>query len=173
MSEKGDGTDLSTFKVSPSYGVNFRRKIYILTFLFFFHQQRFGEYLSAAPYGYSQSKFAGYGDIVDSPNPGLHIEGLGPIGLPISEYDAGRLVSISRRAPYGKGEKAVLALSVRKNWRIDASQVEFRNPAWTVYIHKNLLPRISDAFDLGVDQLDAEFSCMSIFAVGDYVKAYQ
>lgn len=35
-------------------------------------------------------------------NPGLHIDGVGSVGMPISEHDVQRMISVSRQAPFGK-----------------------------------------------------------------------
>lgn len=136
-------------------------------------QERFNELLSTAPYGNSQTNFAGQNYVNDCPNPGIHVDTLGSIGLPVSQHDAGRLMSISKRATCGKRGETVLDISVRRCWQICPSQVNTRNPSWMIYLRDKLLPQVGDKLGLGPRQLDLEFLYMLIFGEGDYYKAHQ
>lgn len=61
----------------------------------------------------SQGTFASSGKL-SSVNPGLHVEGYGTFGLPLSKRDAAALIDASHRAPYGKGEATIVDEKVRK-----------------------------------------------------------
>lgn len=50
----------------------------------------------------SKASFSSQGSMGEDVNPGLYVEDVGSIGLPISEHDAQRLISCSRQAPFGK-----------------------------------------------------------------------
>lgn len=63
-------------------------------------------------------------------NPGLSIDGLGKVGLPLSDRDAVELCRICHQAPFGKGSETFVDTSVRKTWELNAKQVTFRNPLW-------------------------------------------
>ena len=43
------------------------------------------------------------GSCSELPLPGLSIEGIGPIGLPLTENTARTIVDVCHQAPYGKG----------------------------------------------------------------------
>jgi hypothetical protein len=58
-----------------------------------------------------------------APNPCLNVDGVGPLGLPLTEAAAKRLISGSRQAPVGKGERTVVDTTVRDTWEIDAAKV--------------------------------------------------
>lgn len=69
--------------------------------------------------------------VSESANPGLEIEGLGSIGMPVSPHDAQRLIQHSRQAPFGKGTETFVDTSVRNTWEIDAACVVFCHPKWS------------------------------------------
>ncbi|KAG8533044.1 uncharacterized protein KY384_001827 [Bacidia gigantensis] len=74
--------------------------------------------------------FATSGDLPDAVNPGLSIEGLGGVGLPLSQRDAIEISRISRDAPFGKGPETLVDHSVRKTWELSPAQISFLNPRW-------------------------------------------
>ena len=69
-----------------------------------------------------------------APNPCLSIEGLGMVGLPLSERDAKSIISCSAQAPFGHGERTVVDREVRDTWEIEPSNIKFLNPAWEAYV---------------------------------------
>ncbi|PPR07883.1 hypothetical protein CVT24_005620 [Panaeolus cyanescens] len=70
----------------------------------------------------------------NAPNPGLTIEGLGLVGLPLSERDATAIVSLSAQAPFGKGLHTVIDTTVRDTWEIEPAKISFANPAWLPFV---------------------------------------
>ncbi|KZV81045.1 hypothetical protein EXIGLDRAFT_845010 [Exidia glandulosa HHB12029] len=66
--------------------------------------------------------FAWFNVYADAPNPGLHVDGLGVVGLPLGDYVAG-------------GFKAVCGDPVAPNvWEVDAARVRCDNEAWATWI---------------------------------------
>jgi hypothetical protein len=47
--------------------------------------------------------FATFGQCLNASFPGLCIEGVGLVGLPLTEHTAGAIIAICHQAPYGKG----------------------------------------------------------------------
>ena len=60
-----------------------------------------------------KAKFAVDGILRGSPLPGLNIKGVGPVSFPLCEEQAKKIISVSRQAPYGLGEKTLVDESVR------------------------------------------------------------
>jgi hypothetical protein len=58
-----------------------------------------------------------------APNPCLRLDGLGIVGLPLSEDVAQRVISKCKPAPFGKGERTIVDRDVRDTWEMDASKV--------------------------------------------------
>ncbi|EGN96309.1 hypothetical protein SERLA73DRAFT_76286 [Serpula lacrymans var. lacrymans S7.3] len=69
-----------------------------------------------------------------APNPGLCVDGLGLIGLPLSERDAQSIKRASAQAPFGHGERTIVDKQVRDTWEIEPGRVKFLNPAWQQYV---------------------------------------
>ena len=74
--------------------------------------------------------FATSGQLATAKNPGLFVEGIGKIGLPLSDRDAADLCRVSHEAPFGKRSETFLDPTVRKTWKLNPDQFELRNPAW-------------------------------------------
>lgn len=62
--------------------------------------------------------------------PGLHVPGVGAIGLPISTDHAKAMIKSSRMSPYGKGTETLVNETVRKSWQLDANQFSLQNSLW-------------------------------------------
>lgn len=63
-------------------------------------------------------------------NPGLSVNGLGPVGLPLSDRDAAAIKGVCHQSAFGKGPETVVDTSVRRTWELDANQFMIRNPEW-------------------------------------------
>lgn len=70
------------------------------------------------------------------PNPGLDVDGVGPIPLPLTDEAAKLIASAGHQAPYGRGADTVVDTTVRDTIQIDASNIRFKNPKWTPAIQK-------------------------------------
>ncbi|KAJ3484093.1 hypothetical protein NLI96_g5882 [Meripilus lineatus] len=74
----------------------------------------------------------------DAPNPSLDIQGLGTIGVPLSNHDAEAIKSMAEQAPFGMGAKSVIDKTVRDTWEIDAKLITFGNPRWTDFMQNSV-----------------------------------
>jgi hypothetical protein len=62
--------------------------------------------------------------------PGLVVEGVGAIGLPLTASQAEQLKAVCIQAPHGKGEKTILDTSVRNVWKLTSDHFTLENPDW-------------------------------------------
>ena len=62
--------------------------------------------------------------------PGLEVEGLGPVRLPLGKTQARKLAKLCHQAPYGKGTETVIDLDVRRTWELDPEAFQLTNPKW-------------------------------------------
>ena len=76
--------------------------------------------------------------------PGLHVNGVGPLGLPLTEHQAKALIQVSELAPYGRGEETIVDPEVRRSWQLSADDFELDNPQW------------NEALRAAVDQIGKE-----------------
>lgn len=66
--------------------------------------------------------------------PGLTVDGVGEIALPIAKDDARRLIEQSSQAPYGRGEETIVDTDVRRVWQLEPHQFRLENPKWQSFI---------------------------------------
>ena len=71
--------------------------------------------------------FAASGALFYAANPGLLIEGIGKIGLPLSDRGAEGICRICHEAPSGKGSETLVDLTGRKSWELNLNQFNLRN----------------------------------------------
>ena len=62
--------------------------------------------------------------------PGLVVDGLGILRLPLGETQAHELIACCRQAPYGKGTRTLVDTNVRSVWELDPGQFRISNPEW-------------------------------------------
>ncbi|TKX27384.1 hypothetical protein C1H76_0221 [Elsinoe australis] len=68
-------------------------------------------------------------------SPGLEVDGIGVLGLPLTDTSA---------------LKSIASETTAKTWEVGANQVSFINPKWDTSIQKNLVPLAT--VELGVDK---------------------
>ena len=56
--------------------------------------------------------------------PGLDVQGVGPIALPLLPVQAEQLIGIAQHAPYGRGEQTLVDTEVRRTWQIGPERVQ-------------------------------------------------
>ena len=64
------------------------------------------------------------------PLPGLVVDGVGPIALPLLQVQADQLIAIAERAPYGRGEATLVDTEVRRTWQIAPERVRIEGRHW-------------------------------------------
>ena len=68
--------------------------------------------------------------------PGLKVDGLGTLSLPVSKTEARKLIKQCHQAPYGKGTETLVDTDVRRTWELDPDQFQLTNPKWAELIEK-------------------------------------
>jgi hypothetical protein len=66
--------------------------------------------------------------------PGLRIEGLGMVALPLDSAQAGTLEFLGSPAGYGRGRSTVIDPKVRRVLRFAPDRVQCANPAWEEWL---------------------------------------
>ncbi|MEA2742942.1 MAG: hypothetical protein QOG25_1313 [Acetobacteraceae bacterium] len=98
--------------------------------------------------------------------PGLEVDGVGPIGLPVPAVQAQQLVAVAERAPYGRGEDTLTDTSVRRTWQIAAGRVRMQSKYWPKTL-QTIVARVAEG--LGIDdQIDAELYKLLIYDEGSF-----
>ncbi|EGZ25987.1 hypothetical protein PHYSODRAFT_326935 [Phytophthora sojae] len=64
------------------------------------------------------------------PVPGLFIDGVGTLSVPLSNAQAEELVAQCEKSPFGRRLDTLMDESVRKSWQLPPDQITFQNPQW-------------------------------------------
>ena len=108
------------------------------------------------------------------PNPGLQINNLGRIGLPLSEHDAKAIIFEARQSPFGRGDQTLVDQTVRKSWELNPTQFQQRNPAWQDAI-QNIVSTVYESLDLmcGSSNVRAELYKLLLYERGAFFRKHQ
>lgn len=79
--------------------------------------------------------------------PGLEVEGIGKVGVPVSTDDARRIIEQAAQAPFGRGEETIVDTDVRRVWQLEPRQFTLRNPAWDAFMD-GIVEAIRDEFGI-------------------------
>lgn len=123
---------------------------------------------------HASGSFAAFGTIDSFVNPGIFIDPIGIVRLPLSEDDAQALAQTSHKAPFGKGNETLVDESVRKTWQIDAANVRILNKAWQPCLDQ-ILERVTEGLGIagGPSSIRAELYKMLLYEEGAMFKPHQ
>jgi len=99
--------------------------------------------------------------------PGLRIEGVGELGLPISPSQVKDLIKAAHKAPFGKGSKTITDTKVRSAWEIDANQLSFHNPDWKKFMAK-VTKKVQKGLGIKDKTVDISLYKLLIYEEGDF-----
>jgi hypothetical protein len=102
--------------------------------------------------------------------PGIVVDGVGLLHLPLSQEQLQALIKESCKAPFGKKNKTI----VHKTWEIDGSKVSFNNSSWYEILN-NLVKNVT--YELGIGggpaNVDTELYKMLLYEQGAIYKPHQ
>ncbi|KAG6040393.1 hypothetical protein E4U41_000677 [Claviceps citrina] len=104
-------------------------------------------------------------------NPGLDVDGSGPVPLPLRPHDAEAIKQACRPAPFGKGSQTVVDDSVRKTWELDHTQFRLDNPHWKAFLDTRILPRASQK--LGIVGAQTKPHKLLLYEPGSFFKQHK
>jgi hypothetical protein len=99
--------------------------------------------------------------------PGLEVEGLGTVGLPLGESQARKLIHLCRQAPYGKGTQTVVDTDVRRVWELDPIQFRLTNPKWDELVEA-IVAEVQAALGLAGQKLAAQLYKLLVYEEGSF-----
>ena len=99
--------------------------------------------------------------------PGLEVEGLGAVGLPLSRAQARALIRRCRQAPYGKGTQTLVDTDVRRVWEMDPAQFELTNPKWKALI-RSIVEEVKQRLGLDECKLSAHLYKLLLYEKGSF-----
>jgi len=123
---------------------------------------------------HSRGSFATSGIIPKAINPGITVNDLGGIGLPLSRRDALELSKVAHQAPFGKGIETIVDQSVRKTWELNSSQFALQNPDWQRCI-QDLVGRVANELGVigGAKVVQAELYKLLLYEEGAFFDRHK
>ena len=104
--------------------------------------------------------------------PGLVVEGVGEIFLPLNQENATKLKAAARQAPHGRGMETIIDKSVRDTMQVDADQVTLTNPVWSAGI-KGLTRKVCTALGVNPDLVRSELYKLLLYEEGGFFKKHR
>ncbi|KAI9892740.1 MAG: hypothetical protein M1814_001160 [Vezdaea aestivalis] len=122
----------------------------------------------------SAGSFATFGNIENFVHPGIEVDSVGLVRLPLGEADARKLIQQSHQAPFGKGTETLVDESIRKTWEINSEKVIFLNPRWQGCIDQ-IVERVTNALGVvdGSKHVNAEFYKMLLYEKGAMFRPHK
>jgi hypothetical protein len=108
---------------------------------------------------------------LDAIHPGLVVQDVGPIRLPLQEAQAKQMIAKARQAPYGKGSETIVDTSVRNTWELDPGQFQLTDLHWPTLV-AGLCQEVANEAGLGDVQVHADLYKMLIYEKGAMFKAH-
>lgn len=97
--------------------------------------------------------------------PGLEVNDLGPVGLPLSASQAEELKRRCEQAPYGQGERTLVDTDVRRVWRLTPDRFSLNNLEWKKFL-ATIVKRISEELGLGKRKLETNLHELLLYEKG-------
>ena len=99
-------------------------------------------------------------------DPGIEVEGLGAITLPLKRTTAKDLVASCQVAPYGKGTQTLVNKQVRNTFELDPKRFRLSD-AWNVAIADAMRP-VAELLGLPAEQLEARLYKLLVYEKGGF-----
>ncbi|PSC70164.1 type IIB DNA topoisomerase [Micractinium conductrix] len=107
-------------------------------------------------------------------SPGLSVEGVGAVALPLSEAAAGELKAHAQPSPFGRGEQTLLDPSVRRSLQIEPSQLRLANPRWEGEVVPEAVRRAKAGLGISEDTaVRAELYKLLLYEPGSFFKKHR
>jgi len=103
--------------------------------------------------------------------PGLEVEGVGVIALPLVPHQAAELIAMAQRAPFGRGEETLVDTEVRRVWQIAPNKVHIHGRNWARSLEA-IVARAAEG--LGVaGTVEAEFYKLLVYDQGSFFVSHR
>lgn len=115
--------------------------------------------------------FATGGKLEGCPMPGLVVDGVGAIALPLHPDQAKSLTEHSVQAPFGRGAETVVDTAVRLCRQVEPTKIQL-SAAWNAYIQKRATEYVTQ---LGVssDNVEARLYKLVLYEEGGFFKSHK
>ncbi|KAK0189105.1 hypothetical protein F5146DRAFT_1057965 [Armillaria mellea] len=116
-----------------------------------------GDFAFKGSYAYS-------GILPQAPNPCLSIEGIGPVGLPLSPRDARLIIERASQAPYGHNEQTIVNTE---------GSIKFENPMWDTFLKQTVVPTVSQSLGTPSVNVRCDLYKLLLYQEGSHFHKHQ
>jgi len=99
--------------------------------------------------------------------PGLEVDGVGPVALPLTSRQAKELKKHCEQAPYGKGEETIVDTSVRRVWRLKPEHFALTNPDWKPFL-QGTVRKVQEELGLERQKLESHLYELLLYEKGSF-----
>ncbi|MCR6641697.1 MAG: hypothetical protein NVV82_22575 [Sporocytophaga sp.] len=99
--------------------------------------------------------------------PGLHIQGIGEVSIPLLPSQAKEIIQLANKAPFGMGSKTIIDTNVRSAWEIDAGQISFLNKDWFGFLTK-ITKKVKEGLGIENSEVIPSLYKFLIYEEGDF-----
>lgn len=104
--------------------------------------------------------------------PGLEINNVGEISLPLNPEQAEKIIAQCEQAPFGLKEQTIVDTEVRNVWQLSPSAFQLQNPDWATAINK-LCEQISQQLGLGEVAIESELYKLLLYGKGCFFTSHR
>jgi hypothetical protein len=104
--------------------------------------------------------------------PGLEVDGLGAIRLPLGESQARELIGRCSQAPYGKGTETLVDTNVRRVWELEPARFKLTNPKWDELV-STITEETRVALGLEESELAARLYKLLVYEKGSFFLSHR
>ncbi len=104
--------------------------------------------------------------------PGLEVDAVGPVRLPLGTTQARELIKRCSKAAYGKGAKTVVDTSVRRVWELDPKHFKLTNPKWKEHV-VSITDEVRTTLGLEQVKVDAHLYKLLMYEKGSFFLAHR
>lgn len=104
--------------------------------------------------------------------PRVEVKDVGELSFPVPPAQIEALIAAAERAPYGKGTRTLVDVSVRDCWQIDARRIRLHGRAWPDSLAK-VMEVAADGLGLPVESLRADPYKLLVYRQGGFFAEHR
>ena len=122
--------------------------------------------------GDGAGEFACSGLLPELGYPGLHIQNVGYVSLPIQAEQAQKIIEVAKKAPYGLGSQTLIDETVRKTWQLDPDQILIKNENFLACV-KSVVDTVKKQLGCDNKAVEANLYKLLIYEMGGHFKPHR
>ena len=120
----------------------------------------------------STGDFACSGYLPELCLPGLVVENIGHISLPVQDEQAKKIIEVAKKAPFGLGSKTLVDETVRKTWQLDPNQITIKNEHFLAGV-ENVVASVKKHLGCDKKTVQANLYEVLLYEKGGHFKAHR